>query len=174
MKALCILSEGFRLYADSSAHRNHHPVFLPDTDGGWSAVICPFVRISRLGMNISEKFAARYYDSAGGACLFMPTDGAGDPGSLDERYFAMDSAFTAGETVDAGQTAVLSAMGRELTVDVTALCVDRTIADLSRHMTFKMGDLLIFHSHSIKTSIAEGDRITATIDGHPCIDIKIR
>lgn len=174
MKALCILPEGFRLYADSSAHRNNQPVFLPDTDGGWTAVICPYIRISRLGMNISEKFARRYYDAAGGACLFMPTAGADDPRTLDERFFAMDSAFTAGETADAGQISTLSAMGRELTVDPEALCADRIIAGLSRNMTFKMGDLLIFSSHSIKIPVTEGDRITATIDGRPCIDIKIK
>lgn len=174
MKALCILPDGFRLYADSSVHRNFQPVFLPDCEGGWTAAVCPYVRMSRLGMNISEKFAARYYDSVGGACLFMPSGGADNPLGLEERYFAMDSAFAAGNTVSPDSPAVIASSDRQIVIDTAALGVDRTIAGLSRFMTFKTGDLLIFPAISIKTSITEGDRVTASINGSPCLDIKIK
>ncbi len=174
MKALCILPEGFRLYADSSAHRNNHPVFLPDTEGGWTAIVCPYARISRLGMNISEKFASRYYDSVGGACLFVPTRHADNLSAADECFFAMDSAFTAGETTDPLKPSTLSAMGAQLKIDTAELGIDSVIARLSRHMTFRMGDLLIFAKHGIHSAITEGDRVTASLDGNPCIDIKIK
>lgn len=174
MKALSIFPDKFRLYADSSAHRNYHPAFLPDTDGGWTALVCPYVRISRLGMNISQKFASRYYDSVGGACIFVPTTHKDDIASLDERYFAMDSAFTAGECIAPTPEITLSAFGRELPVDLTALGIDSTISGLSRYMTFRMGDILMFPTCSLSVPVIEGDHLTASISGLLCIDIKIK
>lgn len=174
MKALSIFPEKFRLYADSSAHRNFHPVFLPDTDGGWTAVVCPYVRISRLGMNISEKFAGRYYDSVGAACIFVPTTHRDDMAQLDERYFAMDSAFTAGDCIAPSTSVTLSAFGQEIPVDLAALGIDSTIAGLSRYMTFRMGDILMFPACSLSAPVVEGDHLTASISGLLSIDIKIK
>lgn len=174
MKALSIFPDKFRLYADSSAHRNFHPAFLPDCDGGWTALVCPYVRISRLGMNISEKFAGRYYDSVGVACIFVPTAHKDEIASLEERYFAMDSAFTAGECVAPAPVITISAFDQELTVDLPSLGIDSTIAGLSRYMTFRMGDMLMFPASSLSAPVVEGDHLTAFISGLLSIDIKIK
>ena len=177
MKAICVGGDDFRLYADSAIHRNNQPVFLPDIDGGWSVCICPAVRLSRLGMHISRKFAARYYDSIGAACIFLPAGCGAKPLALSERFFAMDSAFAVGQWTSAGQadaSHVIESGKFSITFSTEKLHVDATIASLSEFMTFKMGDLLLFVDQSLSYDITEGDDISVLFDSMPCIDMKIK
>lgn len=177
MKALCICDNRFRLYADSSVHRNNQPVFLPDIEGGWSVCICPAIRISRLGMHISEKFAPRYFDSVSVAALFVPAGFSDSPVDMPERFFVMDSAFATGEWLKAEspeQVFIISTNGVNAEFSAAKLNVAKTIAELSSFMTFKMGDILIYADKPFLFGIKEGDRVSAAINGTDCIDIKIK
>lgn len=175
MKALALYNGSFRLYADSAAHRDRHPLFLPDNDSGWMVCICPCIRLSRLGMNIARQFAHRYYDSIGVAALLLPKRNNLDFASLDERYFAMDQAFTVGDLFPADTQITAEAFGQTIRFDATALCADEAIASLSKFMTFKTGDMLFFADFaSICSTIAEGDEIVASINTQKCIDVKIK
>ena len=49
-------------HPDSALVLQGRPLFMPEEGEGWQAQICLAVKISRLGKNISEKFAPRYYD----------------------------------------------------------------------------------------------------------------
>ena len=50
-------------HPDSALVLQGRPLFMPEEGEGWQAQICLAVKISRLGKNISEKFAPRYYDA---------------------------------------------------------------------------------------------------------------
>lgn len=170
-----LYQNGFRLYADSAVHRDRHPLFLPDSSHGWMAYICPCVRISRLGMNISPEFAHRYYDSIGVAAIIVPEGSEPDFASLDEQYFAMDSAYTVGEMFPCDTNILAKAFGQEITFDAESLDVDSAIARLSCFMTFKTGDLLFFAGKgTITTPIAEGDEVVVYINKQISLDIKIK
>lgn len=177
MKALAIFDNSFRLYADSSAHRTNRPLFLPETDGGLTAIVCPAVKISRLGMHISEKFARRYFDSLTLAAMMVPTASADSPEIIDERYYAMDSAFMTGqwhEIDDFDRQHIASAGDRELEFSATGLDIDKKLSELSRFMTLKMGDCLIFASKNIKIPLNIDGRVCVSLDNKPCIDLKIK
>lgn len=177
MKALCIANGKFRLYADSSVHRNNQPVFLPEIDGSWSACICPVVKLSRLGTHISQKFASRYYDSISAACLFMPKDLSTQLTDMPERYFVMDSAFSTGEWLKIetpDKEFKLSCGENDIIFSCDSLDVDRTIVNLSSFLTFKIGDMLVLADNPIRLDIAEGEKISALINNNPCLNIKIK
>lgn len=177
MKALCIANGKFRLYADSSVHRNNQPVFLPEIDGSWVACVCPAVKISRLGMHISEKFASRYYDSVSAACLFLPKDLSDKLIDMPERYFVMDSAFSTGEwtKIDSpDHQFIITCREAEMQFSASSLKVDRAIVEMSTFMTFKMGDMLIFADNPLIFDIAEGEKISTLLNGSPCFEMKIK
>lgn len=178
MKTVAIFDHGFRLYADSAAHRTNQPVFLPGNPDDWTALICPAVKISRLGTHISPKFAQRYYDSVAAACLFVPSDKTEDPYRLDERYFAMDSAFATGLWTPienhAAQMA-LSCGNESSNFTLDSLGVDTAISEMSQFMTLKMGDIFLFAAQPLGIKLKAEYRLLADIDGHtPGIDIKIK
>lgn len=175
MKVLALYSEGFRLYADSSAHRDRHPLFLPDVEQGWMIYICPCVRISRLGMNIAQEFAHRYYDSIGIATILLPSCENPDFATLGEQYFAMDSAFTVSDMFPSDENINVKAFGQEFNFNSATLEADKAVSDLSGFMTFKTGDLLFFtHKSNIIAHIAEGDEVIAYINNQLSLDVKIK
>lgn len=177
MKAICLFKEGFRLYADSAAHRNCQPIFLPDFDGGWIARICPAVRISRLGMHISRKFASRYYDAVSVAAMIVPRPMASDPFAMPERFFAMDSAYAVGcwQPLPPTESAIcLSCDDRLLDFSIDGLDVDSHVHCLSEFMTFKTGDILLFADPSCEIGISEGDRLSVLYGQEKILDLKIR
>ena len=50
------------LKPDSALVVNNKPFFIPDDHGEYYAHFCAVARINRLGKNIQEKFACRYYE----------------------------------------------------------------------------------------------------------------
>ena len=177
MKAICDFGGRLRHYADSSAHRNRYPFFIPDTSAEWSVKICPAVKINRLGTHISEKFAPRYYDAVSAVALFMPSVSAADFANADERYFLCDSAYCCGELAAVGEADkdhVIQVGDKELTFSLASLSVDKKISELSKFVTLKIGDLLIFAEHSVDVNINEGGLLSVSLDGEEVIDVKIK
>lgn len=177
MKAICCLGDRLRHFADSSAHRNRHPFFIPDASAEWVARICPAIKISRLGTHISRKFASRYYDSYAAVVMFMPSSEAVDFANADERFFICDSAYCVGDSTEIGTKDaehVISAEGKEVRFTVETLGVDETVSRLSEFSTLKMGDLIIFAENSFDIAIREGDQLTVETDGREAVDVKIK
>lgn len=176
MKALGIFGNDFRLYADSAVHRNHQPLFLPELSGGWKAVICPAIKISRLGTHLSHRFAGRYYDSVGVAAIFVPASVNQIP-TLDEKYFAMDSAYAVGEFIEIGSPQMphtISFGDKSISFSIEDLKVDDCLCRLSEFMTLKMGDLLMFAHKSFETSLNINDTIDIDINSTQSLYFKIK
>ena len=177
MKAILIDGNRARHYADSAQQRNRQPWFVPDEGCKWVAVVCPAVRISRLGTHIAPKFAGRYYNEAAALCLFMPKDVSCDPMTADERYFMMDSAYCVGDFRPAGSADtvhVISADGREITFTMSDLDADRAVSGLSDFMTLKMGDLVIFGNRSMTVGLVENGRLDVALDGVLSVEWRIK
>lgn len=63
-----------RLVADSAWRPDRRPFFVPEGAGEVLLQVRPALRVSRLGKNIAERFASRYYDAA--ALCALCDDGA--------------------------------------------------------------------------------------------------
>ncbi|MDE5595332.1 MAG: hypothetical protein K2I89_07150 [Muribaculaceae bacterium] len=177
MKAICDFGERMRHFADSSAHRNRYPFFIPDTSVEWCAKICPAIKISRLGTHIARKFASRYYDSVAPAVIFMSSAAADDFANADERYFVCDSAYCLGDSVAIGgqETEHIISIGdKHLNFTTQTLNADEIVSKLSEFATLKMGDLVIFGNNGFNISINVGEQLTVKLDGADSIDIKIK
>lgn len=124
------------LMADSAYRPDRRPLFLPDTDG------CPLtcsikvaVVIDRLGKCISRRFASRY---VGGLQMVNIMTGP----SLND--FSDDTVIHGPRFEIPGDRIVLSCEpGGEVTFEYPAQLVDNLIESLSRHATFKTGDIII-------------------------------
>lgn len=177
MKAIAIDGKRMRHYADSAQQRNGQAWFVPDTYERPVALVCPVVRISRLGTHISQKFAGRYYDSVAAACVFMPESQAADPLSADETCFVRDAAYCVGEFVPVGgnDEPHCIAVGDERVEFSAAECgINDAICELSRISTLKMGDLIVFIACARAVKLAENDRLDVTIDGKSSVELRIK
>lgn len=126
---------GLRLVADSAWRPDRRPLFVPEGADSLSAQIRPAVRVSRLGKNISPDFASRYYDAW---TLVSVQD------------FGQAEALTADDSVVIGRWQPLDLLpcsgtccGVPASLDIPASDLSGAIAELSRGMTFKTGDVLV-------------------------------
>lgn len=193
MKVLCLdrRSDGtFDVTAgvDSAVLRPGEPVFVPEPVSQWRSAIVPVIRISRLGMSIRESRARNYYHEA--ALFHMLTPACPDACEGLPPYI-LDRAFSPGEWLDisdAASDAVLS-IGLEVapiasgespvgacgSFSLESLGADAAVALLSRHLTFKTGDLLVFTGARIEAPAPRLDTcLTATLDGKPNLSIRIK
>ena len=177
MKVIVKNGERLRHFADSSAQRNGQPWFMPDMPTGWAAIVCPAIRISRLGTHISRKFAERYYDAVSAAIMFMPAEFSSDVTRADESFFVRDSGYSMGtsaEAVDKSAVHVISIDDRSLDFSCVGVGFDEMVSEVSGICTLKMGDIIIDTSHSIVVDVAEGHHLAVELDGQSCLDLRIK
>jgi hypothetical protein len=161
------------LIADSAIIRENRPVFVPDFTDKWQSKIMPAIRISRLGLNIAAKFASRYYDAFTLVHQLIPelNDNA-DSATM----VSFDGALAIGEWIELpsdGKIEIQSA-GQSLTIDdFDKLCAD-AINSVSRYMTMKNGDLILFGQQSINLGAEIDTGITATANGKELLNFKLK
>ena len=109
---------------------NRKPFFIPDWSTDVRMTPCVVVRVSRLGKNISARFANRYYDSmALGANIF-----AADYVAQGDwvRGFAFDYSLPVGEFVPV-----------EEKVENLVIDIDMAVEMASKVMTLRQGDWIM-------------------------------
>lgn len=167
-----------RLYADSSVLREHHPFFVPGHSGGWSVRVCPAVRIDRLGMHISRRFARRYYSEIGLVGQLVPREYAESPFDMPSEFYAMDSSLAMGRFLAVPDADVVMTVTGEAGIRVAfspaSLAVDETIERLSDFMTFKTGDLLVFADNAIVSDIDIDCTVQATLCGEESFVLRAK
>ncbi|MBD5224418.1 MAG: hypothetical protein HDS68_00390 [Bacteroidales bacterium] len=161
------------LLADSAVVRTGTPLFLPDFASTWMLEIVPAVVIDRLGKWIEPRFSSRYYSEALLAARLLPPEGCPEGG------FAMsfDGAFAPGPHLpfpESGDFAICVDGKDEFSLSSDVLCIDDTVALVSRFMMLKTGDIIIPCRTPLRMSVAPGMRIHATLNGADALDLKIR
>ncbi len=152
-----------RLTPDSGVTHCRNPFFLPD--GTWWHRTLIGVRIDRLGMKISPRFARRYYSEVITAVHpYLHTE------SSDSEYEWMrDGALIVSDT------AVTEAVG-----DDFLEAFDRCVSEVSRFMTLKTGDLIFFPAPvsdgPTALPLAQGMNMSVSDvpDGFPTFTLKVR
>jgi 2-keto-4-pentenoate hydratase/2-oxohepta-3-ene-1,7-dioic acid hydratase in catechol pathway len=164
------------------------PFFLPDfsTDLQYETEIV--VRIDRLGKNIAERFAHRYYREVTVGIDFTARDlqrkyrEAGLPWELSKSF---DGSAVVGEFVSLEALGLpidrlpfrLDINGATVQAGNTAdmlFSVDRIIAYVSRFMTLKIGDLIYTGTPSGVGQVQIGDRLQGYIGDRKLLEFGIK
>lgn len=168
------------IIVDSAIALPGRPVFLPDFDTNWQADFYLAARISRLGKNISEKFAPRYFDAVTIAMRLLPVTVNADL-SASQRHTGVtglfDNALTLGQwiTVPADNTPLTMTIGNDnIIIESPLTLITEAICTISSYATLKMGDIILPCRSNVGLSVKIGDNISATLSDHPCLDIRIK
>lgn len=141
--------------ADSAVLKDHKPFFIPDHMGRIDYETEIVVRISKLGKNISERFAYRYYDAVTVGIDFTARElqkklrSEGKPWDLCKGF---DGSAALGEWVSIEKFRDIQAVHFHLDINGNTVqegCtsdmlyrVDQLIAYISQYFTLKTGDIL--------------------------------
>lgn len=141
--------------ADSAVLKDHKPFFIPDHMGRIDYETEIVVRISKLGKNISERFAHRYYDAVTVGIDFTARElqkklrVEGKPWDLCKGF---DGSAVLGEWVSLDKFRDIQALHFHLDINGNTVqegCtsdmlyrVDQLIAYISQYFTLKTGDIL--------------------------------
>lgn len=161
-----------RQVPDSALLAGGRPVFLPDYADDTRLAIMPAVRISRLGLAISSRFARRYYDAATLVALNAP----GRPDRTTELNLVADNALIVGTWTDIPATDTWTAdiAGHSAHSFHIADRFERIIEAVSRCSTMKTGDIIAIDDPSLCIDAALNDTIDARLNGIPILHFRIK
>jgi 2-keto-4-pentenoate hydratase/2-oxohepta-3-ene-1,7-dioic acid hydratase in catechol pathway len=145
------------------------------------------VRISKLGKNIEEKFANRYYDAVSLGIDFTARDLQSQLKSKGlpwERAKAFDSSAPVGEFVSLDELKPIQDLRFSLKVNGETrqqghtadmlFSVDKVISFVSQYFTLKKGDLIFTGTPEGVGPIAIGDVLEAELEGRPLLTVRIK
>lgn len=177
----------FFMKPDSALIHQNRPFFLPDFSKEIHHEVEIVVKINRLGKNISEKFAHRYYDQIGVGIDFTARDiqreckKLGKPweiakafdGSAPISNFISKSKFKSiqdinfqldinGKTVQQGNTKDM------------IFPVDKIIAYVSQFVTLKIGDLIFTGTPVGVGNVNINDHLEASVEREVLLDFYVK
>lgn len=171
---------------DSALLKDSKPFFIPDFCEQVDYETELVVRINRLGKNIAERFAHRYYDAVTVGIDFTARDmqrrfrEEGKPWELCKGF---DSSAAIGDWMPVGQFDVqrisfrLDIDGKTVQQGNTAdmlFRVDEIIAYVSRFCTLKIGDLLFTGTPVGVGPVAVGNHLEGYLEDNKVLDFYIR
>lgn len=173
---------------DTALLRNNDPFYIPSFDTEFLPEFQLVVKISKVGKSVSEKFAPRYYDEVGVGVNFVPRharEAAVEAGLPWEMHSAFDhssavslrflSLSSLGRTV--GEAEVEMRLGDDVCCGRYAdarFSIDRIIAEVSRQMTLKIGDLIYMGLPCDVRPVKEGDNLRVSLFGEELLNFDIR
>ncbi len=158
---------------DSALLPGGRPLFLPeDRTAAWLELM-PAVRISRLGLGVGRRFAARYFDAATVVALNLPAADARLP--LPDTLLVADNALVTGAWLPVPQQPVWTIGSTGLSLDIEiADAFERAVEAVTRRSTIKTGDILVLPPcRSLRVEVLPGHHATATLQGAQALDFKV-
>lgn len=175
------------LKPDSALLKDGKPFFIPDFSRQVDYETELVVRISRLGKNIAERFAHRYYDAVTVGIDFTARDlqrrfrAEGKPWELCKGF---DSSAAIGNFVPIDRFKDIQQLSFRLDIDgqtVQSGCtsdmifrVDEIIAYVSRFYTLKIGDLLYTGTPVGVGPVSIGQHLEGYLENEKLLDSYIR
>ncbi|MBR5166641.1 MAG: fumarylacetoacetate hydrolase family protein [Salinivirgaceae bacterium] len=163
------------------------PFFYPDFSNEIHHELELVVKISRLGKNIPEKFAHRYYDEIGVGIDFTARDmqrqaaAAGLPWTLSKGF---DGAAPIGTFVNKAELGDLNNISFSLEKNGQLVqqgnsgnmifSFDTIIAYVSRFFTIKIGDLIFTGTPSGVGPVKIGDNLVAKIGDRELLNFNVK
>ncbi len=172
---------------DSALLKDGKPFFIPDFSNEVHYETELVVRICRLGKNIAERFAYRYYDALTVGIDFTARDlqrkfrEAGNPWELCKGF---DSSAAIGEFVPVDRFLNLQALHFHLDIDGNTVqrgytadmlfTVDQIIAYVSRFVTLKIGDLIYTGTPVGVGPVSIGQHLEGYLENEKVLDFYVR
>ncbi len=177
----------FFMKPESSIVRNNKPFFYPDfsEDVHYEAEIV--LKINRVGKNIEERFAHRYFDEVGIGIDFTARDlqqKCKEKGKPWEIAKAFDGAAPISEFVPKSNYSDLNNL--HFSLDLNEKTVqngttkdlifnfDVLISYISKFVTLKIGDLIFTGTPAGVGQVKIGDRLVAKIEDEVFMDFKVK
>ena len=177
----------FFMKPETSIIRNNMPFFYPDfsEDVHYEAEIV--LKINKLGKNIEERFAHRYFDEIGIGIDFTARDlqqKCKEKGKPWEIAKAFDGAAPISDFVpklnykdlnnlkfslDLNEKTVQNGTTKDLIFNFNVL-----IAYISKFVTLKIGDLIFTGTPAGVGPVQKNDRLVAKIEGETFMDFKVK
>ncbi|MCL1974473.1 MAG: fumarylacetoacetate hydrolase family protein [Bacteroidetes bacterium] len=167
MKLIClpVQSPHFYLKPDTALLRNGRCFYLPDHCPRISGSLALVVRITRLGRHIAPQFAPRYYhETALGFCLYATDllEQNSAAGASWAPACALDYSAPLSDIFDPLQEEEVFAW-KEWQGGLNR-SIDQSIADISRSISLRMGDLIWIELHP-PTPLLVPSQIVASRNG---------
>ena len=160
------------LKGDSSLLNGRKPMFRPDWTNELSVTPCLIVRISRLGKEIAPRFAERYYDALALGADFTALDAwreAVESGASWTRAIAFDYSLAIGAWLEKAEDIQAAREQREW-----LMTVEEAIAEASRYMTIRQGDLIYIQSRETPHRVERDEILSYEINGAETLYCKIK
>ena len=156
------------LKGDSCLLNGRKPFFMPDWSEAIGVTPCMILRVSRLGKEIAPKFADRYYDAVAPGEDFVALDilrEAEETGKPWTKALAFDYSLAIGEWIlDIGHW----------TLDNLVLSPEEAIAEASKVMTIRQGDLIYIQAKQDPKPVQKEDVLRVEIEGEEKLYCKIK
>lgn len=175
------------LKPDSAILKDGKPFFIPDFSQEVHYEAELVVRICRLGKNIAERFAHRYYDAVTVGIDFTARDlqrkacSVGNPWDLSKGF---DNSAVIGEFVPVDKLPGIQQLAFRLDIDGRTVqsghtadmvfTVDEVIAYVSRFYTLKTGDLLYTGTPVGVGPVHIGEHLQGYLEGEKLLDFYVR
>jgi acylpyruvate hydrolase len=172
---------------DSAILRNNAPFYLPSFANEFHHEVELVVKINRLGKNIDERFANRYYNEIGLGIDFTARDLQDElrqKGLPWEKCKAFDGSAVISEFVSKERFADINNINFSLLVNGQVrqkgksrdmiFNVDQIIAHVSKYFTLKIGDLIFTGTPAGVGAVAIGDRLQGFIEKECFFDFLVK
>ena len=176
------------LKPDSSLLRDNKPFFIPRFSNRIEHEIEIVVRIDKLGKNIEERFAHRYYSHVALGVDFTARDlqnkfkEMGQPWELSKGF---DNSAVISEFVPIAQLGTnINDINFELyknnslvqkgNTSQMIFSVDKIIEFVSKYFTLKIGDLIYTGTPNGVGTVAINDRLEGFIEGNRLLDFYVK
>ncbi|MDE6498938.1 MAG: hypothetical protein K2L21_09800 [Muribaculaceae bacterium] len=158
---------------DSALLTGGRPLFLrDDRDTAWLELM-PAVRISRLGLGVSRRFAPRYFDAATIVALNLPSPDARLP--LPDTLLVADNALITGNWQPVPQQPlwVIESGSHSLTLDMAG-AFEQAIEAVTERSTIKTGDIIVLPPRKhLRIEVSPGRHAACTLQGLGALDFKV-
>ena len=160
------------LKGDSCLLNGRKPLFIPDWTKELGVTECMVLRVSRLGKEIAPKFANRYYDAVAPGADFIAMDvlrEAKAQGKPWTRALAFDYSLAIGEWINNDEMSATALLNDELIITP-----EEAIAEASKVMTIRQGDLIYIQAKSAPRKVEKEEIIRKELDGEERLYCKIK
>ncbi len=177
----------FFLKPETAIIRNNKPFFLPNFSNEIHYEVELVIRICRLGKNIAEKFAPRYFDQIGIGIDFTARDlqnKCKEKGLPWEIAKAFDGSAPLGEFVEKTEFQDINNIQFSLLKNGEMVqngnssqmifSFNKIIAYVSQFVTLKIGDLIFTGTPAGVGKVEIGDRLIASIENRVLLDFSIK
>jgi len=177
----------FFMKPDTALLRDNEPFYYPDFSKDIHYECEVVVKISKVGKNITEKFAHKYYDQISLGIDFTARDlqqeckEKGLPWEIAKSF--ENSAPVSSKFIDKAELNLegiqfqLLKNGVEVQKGNTAyfiFSIDKIIAYVSKFMTLKTGDLIYTGTPAGVGSIKIGDKLTGFLEGREMFEFEVK